>query len=162
VRRRGKKRGGGFDPWRDREAAVEAALVAREDGATLRQAAKAAGVHVATLCRWVGRDDLLALAFRDAADFARRRKYAGRSHRRPSVPWRRDCPRCGAWVEVRGAWGGGLRFWRCSRWPFCPFASWRPRAPGDCPRCGGPWFWSHSRRSMGCAACGHRVRISRH
>jgi hypothetical protein len=152
-----------FDPWNDREAAVEAALVAREGGATLRQATKAAGVHVTTLCRWMRRDHLLALAFRHAEDFARRRKYARLPRRRPSVPWRRDCPRCGERVEVRTADPpGGFRFWRCPRWPQCDFASWRPRAPRDCPNCGEPWFWSHSRRSMGCPGCGHRVRITAH
>jgi hypothetical protein len=142
---------------------VEAALDAREAGATLRTAAKAAGVHVATLCRWMARDDMLALAFRDAADWAARCKYRQLPLRRPSVPWRTDCPRCGARVVVRTADPpAGFRFWRCSRWPACSFASWRPRAPGDCPGCGGPWFWSHSRQSMGCPACGRRLRTMTH
>jgi hypothetical protein len=38
-----------FKPWRDRQAAVECLLNARELGATLREAAAAAGVHVATV-----------------------------------------------------------------------------------------------------------------
>jgi hypothetical protein len=48
--RRGRRKK--FDPWRDRGPALDAILEARENGRTLRQAAAAAGIHVATLCRW--------------------------------------------------------------------------------------------------------------
>jgi hypothetical protein len=49
-------------------------------------------------------------------------------------------------------------FWRCSRWPACGWARWRPRHPEDCPACGGPRYWSHSRKSVACAACGRAAR----
>jgi hypothetical protein len=52
-----------------------------------------------------------------------------------------------------------LRFWRCGRWPLCSWASWRPRAPRNCKRCGAPCYWSHSRKSIGCSAC--KMRITR-
>jgi hypothetical protein len=163
MRTTAAKRAGGFDPRRDRGDAVRAALDARAEGATLRAAAKAAGVHVATLCRWQARSAVLKQCFAVAESIAFRRKWDGRPHGRPSVPWRRDCPRCGAAVEVCTAGGSaGFRFWRCSLWPACGFASWRPRAPGDCPGCGGPWYWSHSRESIGCPGFGCRVRIPGH
>src|SRR5215472_10648030 len=108
-----------FKPWRDREAAVERLLEAREAGATLSQAAAAAGVHVATACRWQARDRLLREALAYAGDLARRRRYlASRSVRRPSVPCHPSCPECGASVEVRNAFGWpGPAFWRCRRSP---------------------------------------------
>ncbi len=137
---------------------VAALLRARRAGATLRQAAAAAGVHVATVCRWQARSPELHRLLHEADREARREKYMSRPRGCPRVPWRRDCPDCGAAVEVRSAYRW-MRFWRCSRWPFCRFASWRPRAPLDCPACGGARFWSHSRRSVGCPGCGARVRI---
>jgi hypothetical protein len=143
-----------FDPWRDRQAAVERLLDAREAGATLRQAAAAAGVHVATACRWALRCPPLALALADAARRARRRHLASRPTRRPRVPCHPYCPDCGAAAEVRGAWGYWPKFWRCSRWPSCRWASWRPRHPQDCPACGGPRYWSHSRKTVSCPWCG--------
>jgi len=128
----------------------------REAGATLRQAAALAGLHVATVCRWQQRDPDLRLALRAAADEARR-VYSGSYEPRPRVRWRRDCPLCKAKVVVRTA-GPGLRFWRCGRWPLCPWASWRSRAPRNCRRCGGPCFWSHSRMSSAYSGCGMRTR----
>jgi hypothetical protein len=145
-----------FDPWRDREAAVERLLHAREAGATLRAAAAAAGVHVATVCRWQRRDAGLRSLFKEARRQGRECRHP-RPERRPSVPWRRDCPECRAKVVVRTA-RGGRRFWRCGRWPLCPWASWRPRAPRNCRRCGSPRYWSHSRKSIGCSGCGMRTR----
>ncbi len=115
-------------------------LVARDDGGTLRQAAKAAGVHVATVCRWQNRVDWFGSAMLDAARLARRRRrFSTLPLRRPPVPWHPDCPLCGRPVVVRTA-VGMLRFWRCSQWPRCTFASWRPRAPDDCSECGGIAF----------------------
>src|SRR5262249_42349401 len=35
---------------------------------------------------------------------------------------------------------------------------WRPRHPRDCPDCGRPRYWSHSRLSVGCPGCRRRVR----
>jgi hypothetical protein len=137
----------------------EALLSARESGATLRQAAAAAGVHVATVCRWQARCPELHHQLHEVATEARREKYWRRDWRRPRVPWRDECPKCSASLQVRSAYGL-LRFWRCSRWPYCPFASWRPRAPWDCSECGAACLWSHSRRSIGCTECGARVRIS--
>jgi hypothetical protein len=152
-----------MDPCRDRRSAVKVLLKAREDGSSLRQAAAAAGVHVATVCRWQNRSPALLDELRAAERIAWSRKHSLRPHVRPRVPWRTDCPTCGAAIEVRRAFGGhGFAFWRCSCWPDCPFASWRPRAPQDCPECGAARFWSHSRLSIGCPACFARVRISRH
>jgi ssDNA-binding Zn-finger/Zn-ribbon topoisomerase 1 len=138
---------------------VEPAFVAREEGATLREAAKAAGVHVATLCRWQNREKWIGDALRDAETYARRKHYANLPRRRPPVPWRRDCPQCRAEVEVRTANSpAGFRFWRCSRWPLCQFASWRPPAPLDC-HCGGAMLWSHSRKTVVCLRCGQRALV---
>jgi hypothetical protein len=136
---------------------VEALLDARRAGATLRQAAAAAGVHVATVCRWQARDPGLRLALADAAKQAWRASHPLLP--RPHVPWHPDCPLCEARVVVRTA-PRGVRFWRCTRWPRCRWASWRPRAPWGCVRCGAPCFWSHSRKSIACGACG--LRISGH
>lgn len=152
-----------FRPWQDRDTAIDRALDAREAGKTLRQAAAAAGVHVATLCRWMARDDLLRRSLAAAREAGRRQR--GPAGRRPRVPWHPDCPRCGGPAEVHRGRGDGLLgfpFWRCRRWPECPWASWRPRAPGDCPWCGGPRFWSHARKSIGCPGCGRRVRTDGH
>jgi hypothetical protein len=65
-------------------AAVEAMLAARETGATLRQAAAAAGVHVATVCRWQKRDPGLKAALQRAAEDARF-ELASEFEPRPSV-----------------------------------------------------------------------------
>ncbi len=130
----------------------------REAGYTLRRCAEAVGVHIATVCRWQAGDTDFRERMREAERMARRIHYAmfPPSEPRPKVRWRRDCPLCSARVAVRTA-PGKLRFWRCGRWPLCPWASWRPRAPRDCDRCGAPCFWSHSRKSIGCSGCGRRV-----
>jgi hypothetical protein len=146
----------------DRYPAVVAVLTARMNGATLREAARAGGIHVATLCRWRARDPILAHDLHTAVRLARRMKAARRPRRRPSVKWHPDCPVCCAPVGVRLAGGVGFAFWLCSRWPDCPFASWRPRAREDCPGCGSAWFWAHSRKSIGCPGCGLRLRTNRH
>jgi hypothetical protein len=155
-----------FDPWRDRWDAVDRLLEAREGGATLRQAAAAAGVHVATVCRWQLRCPLLARSLEFAAGDAKVIRYARRPRYRPRVPAHPGCPACGSPSAVRAVEAGnprgcwGLVFWRCSRWPACRWASWRPRHPEDCSNCGGPRFWSHSRKSVSCWAC--RVRTTVH
>jgi hypothetical protein len=146
--------------WRPCDDRLEKVLEAREGGATLRQAAKAAGVHVATVCRWQNRIDWFGEAMLDAADYARRRRFSTLPLRRPRVPCHPECPLCGRPVVVRT--GEMLRFWRCSQWPRCRFASWRPRAPEDCSECGGARFWSYSRRSIACGSCGNRARIIPH
>ena len=136
------------------EAAVATLLRMRRAGLSLRCCAAVAGIHVTTVCRWQNRDPELRAKLQRAAEDARLRR-APRDQPRPKVRWRRDCPLCRAKVVVRT--GRGRRFWRCGRWPLCPWASWRPRAPRNCRRCGSPCFWSHSRRSIGCSGCGMRT-----
>ena len=140
---------------RDQCQAVNRVLSVRRAGGTLRQAAAAAGIHVATVCRWQKRDPGLRLALRTAADESRS-THARPRELRPHVPWRHDCPLCQAKVVVRST-QGGARFWRCGRWPLCPWASWRPRAPRNCRNCGSPCYWSHSRKSITCSSCGKRT-----
>ncbi len=129
---------------------IEKLLRLRRAGLTLRKAAKVAGVHVATVCRWQASDPDLRQALR-------RVKHARPAVDRPSVDWRRDCPRCRARVVVRKT-ARGVPFWRCGRWPWCDWASWRPRASRNCRRCGGPCFWSDSRKTIACAGCGLRTK----
>lgn len=143
-------------PTPDRQAVIDAVLRARRSGLKLRWAAAVAGVHVATVCRWQARDPELRAALAKAAREARASRLA---QERPQVPWRRDCPECKAKVVVRTA-AKGARFWRCGRWPLCGWASWRPRAPRNCKRCKAPCYWSHSRKSTSCGACG--LRTQRH
>jgi hypothetical protein len=142
---------------RKKEAARRALLEARAEGATLRQAAAAAGIHVATVCRWQTHDPAFHKRMREATAEARQAWLPDTGRPRPRVRWRKDCPLCRARVVVRTA-PGKLTFWRCGRWPRCGWASWRPRAPRDCPRCGSPRYWSHSRKSVGCPGCGLRTR----
>ena len=107
-----------FDPWQDRGDVVEAVLRAREDGATLRQAAAAAGVHVATVCRCAAGSRTFRMALDDAAEFGARAEYLQRIQeprpdhgRKPSVLWGRDCPACGnhsALGEQRAYIGAGV------------------------------------------------------
>jgi hypothetical protein len=137
----------------DRERVIAAVVRARRSGCTLRQAAAMAGVHVATLCRWQAADPKVRQALVEAVRSYRRSVPEGP---RPSVVWRRDCPLCQAKIAVRTTWRG-LRFWRCGRWPLCRWASWRPRAPRNCRKCGAPCYWSHSRKSISCSACGLRT-----
>jgi hypothetical protein len=147
-----------------RETACAALLAARRAGVTLRAAAAAAGVHVATVCRWQARDPALRDALRAAARVGWRVRHPDTPRRRP-VPTHPLCPKCGACAVVRSAprwrrrWRccGRVRFWGCERWPRCDWASWRPRFPEDCPQCAGPLYWSDSRRSVGCDRCGLRV-----
>jgi hypothetical protein len=139
------------------EETIEQLLLARKEGLTLRQAAACAGVHVATVCRWQNRNPELRQALWEAQRTARRLRMAWGP--RPAVEWRRDCPECGADVVVRTA-PGKFHFWRCEDWPWCRWASWRPPAPGNCPECKGlSWYWSHSRKSMGCDECGMRICV---
>ena len=134
-------------------------LQARAAGATLRDAAKAAGVHVATVCRWQAKNQEFRKSLYDAGWAARRGKYVARPRGRPRVPWSRICPMCHGTIVVRTI--HTIRFWRCEDWPRCRFASWRPRFTSDCPKCTGPLFWAHSRRSVGCAKCGLRLPLDR-
>jgi hypothetical protein len=132
--------------------AVHAILTARVKGATLRQAAAVAGVHVATVWRWQVRDPKFAAALREAERFARQ-EWHPLPRRRQAVSAHPSCPVCSAPTVVRRA-GRFIPFWGCSRWPWCGWASWRPRHPTDCPTCRGPRYWSHSRLSVACPRCG--------
>jgi hypothetical protein len=147
------------DRFEDR-ATLNHLVQLREAGYTLRRCAASAGVHVATLCRWQARVPDFHQRMREAKRLSRRvhEELSLQSDNRPKVRWRRDCPLCQARVAVRSA-SPYVRFWRCGRWPLCPWASWRPRAPRDCKRCGAPCYWSHSRKSIGCSACGLRMML---
>jgi hypothetical protein len=145
--------------WKDRGLAVEKALEGRERGDTLRQSAAGAGVHVATLCRWQVRFPGLRQAFMDAIGFAWRQKHPG-PERRPRVQCHPECPACGSPIAVRRVDYTLWPFWRCSTWPKCLWTSWRPRHPRDCPACGGPRFWSYSRKSVCCGSCGRREFVT--
>jgi hypothetical protein len=141
---------------RSREETVCVLLQARARGLTLRLAAAVAGVHVATVCRWQKQDPDLKASLKRVPRELLLGFVPGHANR-PSVRWHRDCPLCKARVVVRTT-RGGRRFWRCSRWPECSWASWRPRARRNCRRCGGVCYWSHSRKSTACGACGLRTR----
>ena len=127
----------------------------RRCGIPLRRASAAAGVHVATVCRWQIRDPSLRAVLQEATAEAQRR-LAKWDKPRPHVRWRRDCPLCKAKVVVRSV-RGKARFWRCGRWPLCSWACWRPRAPRNCRHCGEACYWSHSRKSTVCSGCGMRT-----
>jgi hypothetical protein len=148
-----KRKPGRPTTWSPARGETLASLVA--SGLSIEEAAKTVGIHPATVYRWQNR----YADFRGAMVAAGRTRFGvlhpPESYRRPRVPWRKDCPVCGAAVEVRTTWGF-LKFWTCERWPLCCFSSWRPPALMDCPRCGDVLFWSHSRKSVGCDACGHR------
>ena len=151
-----KKRRRLMKPSRDRSEQVSVLIRERSAGMDLRIAAAIAGIHVATVCRWQRRDPELREALEDAAREGWHVRHPPKEPR-PHVRWRRDCPVCKARVVVRTT-AKRRRFWRCGRWPLCPWSSWRPRAPRNCKRCGAPRFWSHSRESIVCDACGMRTR----
>jgi hypothetical protein len=140
--------------------AVEVLLQSRRFGATLREAAIAAGVHVATVCRWQKRDPGLREELKRAAKLARFRA-APPDQPRPHVRWHRDCPLCKARVVVRTA-KPELRFWRCGRWPDCPWASWRPRRRATAACAGRPATGpSVARASVAVVAAGERGPTNR-
>lgn len=185
----GWMRGANLDPWQhpsgafatregdtmwkkiDAASAKTTIVDARRAGLTLAKACAAAGVHVATACRWRVNDVVFARDFDAATESARRQRFAGlvaalrpvlkRPEERPRVVVHRDCPRCAAPVEVRKARGRfrGAPFWRCSRWPQCGWSGWRPRHTQDCSACSGPRFWSQSRASVSCPRCGTREML---
>src|SRR5581483_10668890 len=75
-----------MDLWEDRGAILDRVLTALDNGLSLRKAAKAAGVHVSTLCRWQNRSEFVATALAEAAE-------GGKMERRRSR------------VANRGRWG---------------------------------------------------------
>lgn len=135
-----------------REQVAEKVLQALATGVTLRQAAATAGVHVATICRWATTDEWLRKRLDWAIKDARVERWLKRELARPPLPRHPHCPACGAIAEVRTA-HFGRRFWRCSAWPACPWASWRPRHPVDCASCGGPRYWSRRGKIARCPEC---------
>jgi hypothetical protein len=133
-------------------AAIRAALTARRNGQTMKEAAAAAGVHFATLCRWQAADPKLRAAL-----------FVGlpsRARPRPRlVEIHPECPKCLSTVVVRTAYYRLATYWRCSRWPRCRWASWRPRYPEDCSQCSGPVYYSKSRLSASCPRCRLRWQL---
>ncbi len=140
-----------------RRRQAEPALKAVEQGLTLRAAAARARVHVSTLCRWRKQDPALDEAFRSAQDAAREWLEPA-PFVRPLVAWSGGCPVCGGPVEL---FKSRPPFWRCRQWPACRFSSWRPRAGCDCPVCGEPRYWSHTRLSVNCDGCRRPVPARR-
>src|SRR5262249_46083107 len=92
-------------PAVDREEAEAAAILARDRGATLREAAKEAGVRLATLCRGAAADPLLRRDLRHAAYMADLGRRAQEPTGLQRVKWSRVCPACGADRSPSGATG---------------------------------------------------------
>ena len=143
---------GNYNLSRPRDQVIRA----RQSGATLRAAAAEAGVHVATVCRWMRADPGFGEKMRDARGFYRQESAAFAVSHPKIIRWRTDCPVCRAKVVVRCAQGRAW-FWRCGRWPHCDWASWRPRHPRNCPQCKAARYWAHSRKSIVCDGCGVRT-----
>jgi hypothetical protein len=81
----------------------------------------------------------------------------GLFRRKPRVAWSRVCPRCRCADAVRvRTTAGALKFYYCRL--ACGWACWRPPAGVDCQTCQSAMLWSCSRKSVGCPACGLRVR----
>lgn len=145
-----------IDPWKDRQVALGPILAALTSGKTLRQAAAAGGVHVATLCRWQARSEAVAQALAQARPRRTRltaADYLALYQQRPNVPCHPRCPQCHSEVEIQEE--RGWYWWQCF---VCGWRSWRPRHPTDCRQCGSHRLWSWDRRSVVCAGCGARVR----
>src|SRR5262245_6119372 len=94
--------------WMARDPTSEAfdkLVEARKLGGTLRESAAAAGIHVATVCRWMKADP----GFRDEMRKARAEYRSWLAEffepERRRVQWRTDCPECRAKVVVRCAKG---------------------------------------------------------
>jgi hypothetical protein len=95
-------------------------------GSSLDDAAREAGVHPASLYRWMNKYPAFDADVQKTVLNRDRLKYflLGRERSRPRVPWKRECPKCGFDLEVRTAGGmGGFRFYRCSRWPVAGLSS---------------------------------------
>jgi ferredoxin len=114
-----------FKPRSDRAAVITKLLAARRDGATLREAATAAGVNVATVCRWQLRCPELAAALEAAHSAACSAAAQHRAAPPPridkfSVPCHPQCPKCGAPAQIARTASGRLYFWKCTREQTCP------------------------------------------
>jgi len=125
-------------------------------GLSLRKAAEMAGVHVSTVCRWQREEPKLREALQRTREQVRDRRRLLHEQSEAPVQWHSQCPKCKAKVVVRST-AKGRRFWRCGRWPWCEWASWRPRHRRNCHKCGSPRYWSHSRKSVCCSGCGLRT-----
>ena len=121
-----------FDPWPARRDAVVRLVEARAGGATLRQAAEAAGVHPGTACRWRLRSPVVAAALRMAVDAARERRRLTRATR-PWVRWHPSCPACGGAVEVRQDREGSGRLLAVRQPAGVPMEKLAAAAPGRLP-----------------------------
>ena len=121
-------------------------------GLTIRAAAAAAGIHVSTLYRWRKNDKWLSWDLLDGMENAYLERHTQRERARPPLVRHPLCPACGATAVPRTA-HFHRRFWGCSKWPECKWASWRPRHPEDCSTCGGPRYWSRHGRIVRCPAC---------
>jgi len=141
-----------------RKRILDVLIRKRRFGATIRQAAAAAGVSVASVFRWQARfprfAEALAVASKQGLFF--RTQSPRKREPRPTVRWHARCPLCRAKAVVKT--GAGRRFWRCGCFPHCRWASWRPRHPRNCSRCGGVRYWSHTRKTIVCTRCGLRTR----
>jgi hypothetical protein len=140
----------------DQAEAKRLVVAGRRAGLSLAAASAAAGVHVATTCRWQASDPAFACSLENALWAYWLGDAPPEPEEPPPARWRNECPLCRAKLVVRTT-RGGARFWRCGLWPRCRWASWRPRHPRNCPRCRGPRLWSHSHRSVVCEACGMRT-----
>jgi len=142
----------------NQRSAIRTILEARRCGKTLRQAAAAAGVPLATVCRWGAKDAKFLKKLRDAEAAEQRLLMESRGPK-PSIPWHSDCPVCAATVVKSTYWGS--RFCSCSRWPRSRWASWRRRLPIDFPDCGGVRYWSDCRKSISCSKCRKRLDLEK-
>jgi hypothetical protein len=155
-----------FDPWQDRRDQLGAILGVLDQGGTLREAARAAGIDEATLRRWKTAFPDVSAALQTAqqcGDLVALRRLlaqpalAPERRRERGLPVSYSCPRCSGDLVVRTC-DGVYRIWRCAT-KDCGFVSWRPRHLLNCLFCGAARFWSHSRRSVSCSRCGRRWAV---
>jgi ssDNA-binding Zn-finger/Zn-ribbon topoisomerase 1 len=146
----------------NRPTTQSALLALVRGGLTIRAACAAVGIHPATAHRWTNASIGFALSLTNARGQAQEDLATNDELRQTCrIPVHDRCPLCTAEIDAvyTARTARKFRFWRCSTWPACPWASWRPRAPEDCPRCGGVRLWSHTRKTVVCTGCGARDRV---